>query len=109
MSTLASERCLPCEGGIPPLSSDEAAALLTELVGWSLSDDGRLRKSWRMKDFREVIAAVKSIADVAEHQQHHPDLHIEEYRNLRVEVWTHAINGLTRSDFVLAAKIDAAI
>jgi 4a-hydroxytetrahydrobiopterin dehydratase len=104
---LTRKRCVPCEGGVPKLSPDEAAALLKSLNGWLITPDGqRLRKEWRMRGFLEGIGFFHKVATLAEDEGHHPDLHLTGYRNVAIEIWTHAIGGLSENDFILAAKID---
>ncbi len=104
---LVNKKCLPCEGGVEPYSADEAAAQLKKLPGWRLTHDGqRIRKDWKVKDFMAGIDFFNLCAKVAEEDDHHPDLHIEGYRDVSVELWTHAIGGLSENDFILAAKID---
>ncbi len=105
---LMAERCVPCEGGVPNLAADEVAACLAELPAWSLSPDGLfIRREWTLADFRTAIKLANTIGALAERERHHPDLHLESYRRLRVELTTHAIGGLSINDFRLAAKIDA--
>jgi 4a-hydroxytetrahydrobiopterin dehydratase len=104
---LANKKCSACEGGIEKISPEQAKPLLAELAGWRLTDDGRrIRKDWRMKDFMAAIAFFGRVAAIAESKGHHPDLHLQEYRNVWIELWTHAIGGLSENDFILAAKID---
>lgn len=104
---LTTKKCLPCEGGVDPCSLDEANAQLEQLDGWYLTHDGqRIRKDWRVKNFMAGIEFFGKCAEVAEADGHHPDLHLEGYRNVSVEMWTHAIGGLSENDFILAAKID---
>ena len=104
---LASKKCLPCEGGVDPCPLDQAKRQLEELPGWRLTHDGqRIRKDWKVKNFMAGMAFFNGCAEVAESDGHHPDLHIEGYRNVSVELWTHAIGGLSENDFILAAKID---
>ncbi|HEX5472473.1 MAG TPA: 4a-hydroxytetrahydrobiopterin dehydratase [Lacipirellulaceae bacterium] len=104
---LVQKKCKPCEGGVEPYSVDEAKQQLSQLRGWRLTHDGqRIRKDWTVKDFLAGIEFFNRCAEVAEHDDHHPDLHIEGYRNLWIELWTHAIGGLSENDFILAAKID---
>ena len=104
---LAAKKCLPCEGGVPAYSLEDAKAQLTRLSGWELTGDGqRIRKRWTMKNFVAAMNFFNRIAQVAEEDQHHPDLHLEGYRNVAIELWTHAIGGLSENDFILAAKID---
>jgi 4a-hydroxytetrahydrobiopterin dehydratase len=104
---LTRKKCVPCEGGVPKLTHDEAEAFLRNLPGWSLTDDGqRIRKEWRVKNFMAAIDFFNKVAEIAEADGHHPDLHLVGYRNMAVELWTHAIGGLSENDFILAAKID---
>jgi 4a-hydroxytetrahydrobiopterin dehydratase len=105
---LTAKRCVPCEGGVPKYSRAEAEAQLANLPGWRLTHDGgRIRKDWTLKNFRRAMAFLTAAAEIAEQEQHHPDLHLEGYRNAWVEIHTHAIGGLSENDFILAAKIDA--
>ena len=104
---LVKKKCLPCEGGVDPYSLEESREQLKQLSGWQLTEDGkRIRKKWTVKNFMAGMEFFNRIADVAEEDNHHPDLHLEGYRNVRIELWTHAIGGLSENDFILAAKID---
>lgn len=104
---LVKKKCLPCEGGVEPCSLDESQEQLLELEGWRLTYGGqRIRKDWKVKNFMAAMEFFNLCAEVAEEDGHHPDLHIEGYRNASVELWTHAIGGLSENDFILAAKID---
>ena len=104
---LTKKKCLPCEGGVDPYSPIDAKAQLANHEGWYLTHDGqRIRKDWKVKNFMAGMDFFKKCAEVAEADGHHPDLHIEGYRNVSVELWTHAIGGLSENDFILAAKID---
>ena len=106
-NSLARKHCVACEGGIPPLSLEEARGLLPQVEGWQISDDGlRIHREWIVKNFVAGIEFFDEVAKLSEAEGHHPDLHIEGYRNVRVEIWTHAVNGLTENDFILAAKIN---
>ena len=106
-SELAGKHCQPCEGGVPALTADEAQMHLKALHGWQLTADGkRIRREWRVKDFLTGLRFFQKIGDIAEAEGHHPDLHLSSYRNVAVEIWTHAIGGLSENDFILAAKID---
>ncbi len=107
-AVLCAKRCVPCEGGVPAYSRDASLAQLERLPGWSLTADGqRIRKEWRMRDFLSAMRFFERVAAVAEEEQHHPDLHLVAYRQVAIEIWTHAIGGLSENDFILAAKIDA--
>ncbi len=104
---LKAKRCQPCEGGVPPIPRAEAERLLLDLAQWSLTPDGqRIRREWTAKNFVAAIEFFQRVAQLAEDQGHHPDLHLVGYRNVTVELWTHAIGGLSESDFIMAAKID---
>ncbi len=104
---LTAKKCVPCEGGVPKYSLAEAQAQLAPLSGWTLVHNGeRIRKQWVVKNFLAAMAFFNDVARIAEEEQHHPDLHLEGYRNVAIEIWTHAIGGLSENDFILAAKID---
>jgi 4a-hydroxytetrahydrobiopterin dehydratase len=93
---------------VPKYSPSQAEAQLSKLSGWRLSGNGdRIRKEWRVADFQAGIAFFGRVCDLAEAEQHHPDLHLTGYRNVVVELMTHAIGGLSENDFILAAKVDA--
>jgi 4a-hydroxytetrahydrobiopterin dehydratase len=104
---LSSQTCVPCEGGQPPLSESESTELLKQVSGWSLTPDKKgLTQSWKMKDFMSAMRLIHYIAALAEQEDHHPDVHLTGYRNLKIDLSTHAIGGLSKNDFILAAKID---
>ncbi|HEV3260342.1 MAG TPA: 4a-hydroxytetrahydrobiopterin dehydratase [Gemmataceae bacterium] len=106
-SELSKKHCVPCEGGIPPLSAAQVNQHLAALPDWKLTTDGkRIRREWRVKDFMVGLDFFNAVGRIAEEEDHHPDLHLAGYRNVAVEIWTHAINGLSENDFILAAKID---
>ena len=111
MTTTAAEltrkHCVPCEGGIPALTPDEVRDQLAALPGWKLTADGRrIRREWRVKDFVTALDFFNRVGQVAEQEDHHPDLHLTGYRLAAIELSTHAVGGLTQNDFILAAKID---
>ncbi len=104
--SLAENACIPCRGGVPPVTADRAQALLRELgQGWLLNQAGHLERVYPFKDFSQALAYVNKIGAVAEAEGHHPDLYLA-WGTCRVEIWTHKIHGLTESDFYLAAKAD---
>ncbi|HEX5106282.1 MAG TPA: 4a-hydroxytetrahydrobiopterin dehydratase [Pirellulaceae bacterium] len=104
---LAKKKCVPCEGGAEPLWPQEAQRQLAKLPGWSLGRAGqRIGKTWVCKDFAAAMKFLNAIAKLAEQQDHHPDLHLTGYRQVEVEIYTHAVGGLSENDFILAAKID---
>ncbi len=105
--TLVQKKCVPCEGGVPKYSHREAEEQIERLSGWRLTHDGeRIRKDWVVKNFMAGINFFGDVARLAEEDNHHPDLHLEGYRKVWIELWTHAIGGLSENDFILAAKID---
>ncbi len=104
---LVNKKCVPCEGGVPAFTIEEAKEQLGTLTGWHLAHEGqRIRKEWTVKNFVAGVDFFNEVAKLAEEEGHHPDLHLEGYRNLAIEIWTHAIGGLSENDFILAAKID---
>ena len=104
---LTQKKCVPCEGGVDPCPLPQAQNQLENLPGWYLTHEGqRIRKDWTVKNFLAGLEFFKRVAVVAEDDGHHPDLHLEGYKNLSIEIWTHAIGGLSENDFILAAKID---
>jgi 4a-hydroxytetrahydrobiopterin dehydratase len=105
MSGLADQQCVPCRGGTPPLTAAEIAPLLAQLDGWVADDGRRLRKAFRFANFVDAVGFVNAITTVAEEQGHHPDLHVA-WGKVEVILWTHKIDGLTESDFIMAARID---
>lgn len=103
---LSQRKCVPCSKGTPPLSEQEAAGLLAQLEGWRL-EGGHLRKDYRFPDFAQALAYVNRVGKVAEKNGHHPDIQLA-WGRVGLELWTHAIGGLSEADFVLAAKCDKA-
>jgi 4a-hydroxytetrahydrobiopterin dehydratase len=105
MSDLASRECVPCRGGVPPLEKRETDKLVAELPGWEVVDQHHLRKAYSFANFREAQDFVVRVGNLAEEQGHHPDI-CYGWGNAEIQIFTHKINGLTESDFILAAKID---
>lgn len=102
---LLNKKCVPCEGGVAPLTQEEAKPYLEAVPGWALSQDNK--KIWReivMKDFVGAVAFIDQLAKVAESEGHHPDIHLTGWNHLKIELWTHAIGGLSVNDFIIAAK-----
>ena len=106
MTQLAERKCVPCRGGVPPVKGDELARLSRELGGgWQVVGEHHLEKEFRWKDFREALAFTNRVGELAEEQNHHPDIHLA-WGKVKVTIWTHKIDGLTESDFIFAAKVD---
>jgi len=105
MSGLSSKTCVPCRGGVPPLAGEEIQRLQAQLNGWEVELEHHLKKNYGFSDFREALAFVNRVGELAEEQGHHPDICFG-WGKVEITIWTHKIDGLTESDFILAAKID---
>jgi 4a-hydroxytetrahydrobiopterin dehydratase len=109
MSDLAQRTCVPCRGGTPPLDSSAAESLLSQLdSNWRIKDGKILTRDYVMKNFAQALQGAVTLGAIAQDQGHHPDLRIS-WGKLGVDIWTHKIDGLTESDFILAAKFDEAL
>ena len=107
MSELAKQQCVPCRGGVPPLIGQDLAALQGKLGGgWRVVEKHHLEKVYKFDDFRQALDFTVRVGEMAEEQDHHPDLYLT-WGRVKVTIWTHKIDGLTESDFVFAAKADA--
>jgi len=106
MSELAKKKGVPCEGGVPSLPAEGVADLLNQLNGWAIADGHHLHKSCAFPDFVSALAFVNQVGELAEQEGHHPDIYLT-WGKVEIKIWTHKIDGLTESDFILAAKIDA--
>lgn len=107
-SKLAKKRCVPCRGGVPPLAGQEIRRLQEELGGgWSVVDEHHLQKEYTFDDFAEALNFTNKVGAIAEEEGHHPDIALS-WGRVELKIWTHKIDGLTESDFVLAAKADTA-
>ena len=104
MNPLATQHCRP-QDGQPPMDAEQVAAQLTQLPGWAVVD-GAIEKTYRFADFHQTMAFVNALAWVAHREDHHPDLRVS-YRECSVRYHTHSVGGITRNDFVCAARIDA--
>jgi len=107
MSELAKKKCIPCEGGVDPMTPAEAQEMMTQLEpDWMLIDEAHLLvKEFQFKDFKEAMVFASRVGDIAEEEQHHPELTVA-WGRVSIELTTHAIDGLSENDFILAAKID---
>ena len=102
---LADKQCIPCRGGVPALKGEQLEQLAAQLSGWQVVAEHHLVKLFTFPDFRRALDFVNRAGAIAEEQGHHPDLYLA-WGKVEVKIWTHKINGLTESDFILAAKID---
>ena len=104
--SLAEKHCVPCRGGVPPLKGEALEQMKAQVTGWNVVDEHHLEKSRAFPDFRTALDFVNRVGAIAEAEGHHPDLYLS-WGKVRVKIWTHKIDGLTESDFILASKIDA--
>jgi len=105
MIELAGKTCVPCRGDVPPLQEAELEGLSQQVPGWEVVDEHHLRKEFRFKNFREALDFVNRVGELAEEQAHHPDIDFG-WGRVGITIFTHKIDGLTESDFILAAKVD---
>jgi 4a-hydroxytetrahydrobiopterin dehydratase len=105
MADFLHQKCVPCEGGVDPLTRAKAEEYLVAAPGWVLSQDVKhLAREIKFKDFVSAIAFINMLAKLAESEGHHPDIHLTGWNHVRVDLWTHAIGGLSDNDFIVAAK-----
>ena len=104
---LASKKCVPCEGGTPPMPRDEAEILLKDVTGWVINNEGllKLEKKFKFADFKKSLVFVNKVGEIAEKEGHHPNICFT-WGKVEISLWTHAVGGLSENDFILAAKID---
>lgn len=105
MCDLADRQCVPCRGGVPPLKGEKLANLAKQLPGWQVVDEHHIERRYEFPDFVTALAFVNRVGEVAEQQGHHPDIFLT-WGEVRIKLFTHKIDGLSESDFILAAKID---
>jgi 4a-hydroxytetrahydrobiopterin dehydratase len=106
MESLAERHCVPCQGGVPRLTGEEIEPLLAQLEGWRVIEEQHLWKEYEFPNFVAALAFVNRVGEIAEAEGHHPDIEFG-WGYARLKILTHAINGLSESDFILAAHIDA--
>jgi 4a-hydroxytetrahydrobiopterin dehydratase len=106
MSDLAQKECVACKGGVPPLAGDELARLAQQLeAGWRVTNEHHLEREFKFQDFRQALQFTNRVGELAEAQNHHPDIYLA-WGRVKLTLWTHKIDGLTESDFIFAAKVD---
>lgn len=106
MSELAAKKCVPCKGGVPPLKGEALQALQKQVKDWDVVEEHHLLKTFKFPDFRKALDFVNRVGEIAEQEGHHPVITFT-WGKVEIKIYTHKINGLTESDFILAAKIDA--
>jgi 4a-hydroxytetrahydrobiopterin dehydratase len=106
MSLLASKTCVPCRGGVPPLKGKELGPLHEQVPNWKVVNEHHLNRTFIFADFKHALDFVNRVGAVAEAQGHHPDILLA-WGKAEITLWTHKIDGLTESDFIMAAKIDS--
>jgi len=105
---LAQRKCKACEGGVEKLSAQTSSELLAQVPKWQVDESAlSIERKYSFKNFMEAIAFINRVADLAETEQHHPDLHLTDYRKVKIVLTTHAIGGLSDNDFIVAAKINS--
>jgi 4a-hydroxytetrahydrobiopterin dehydratase len=104
MSDLAAKTCVPCRGGVPPLKGESLATLQRQLPQWQVVNEHHLTREFKFPDFRQALEFVNRVGAIAEEQGHHPNILLT-WGRAEITIWTHKIDGLTESDFILAAKI----
>ena len=108
MEDLIKLKCIPCEGGIDPLTRTDFSIYLDQVSDWAVIDnDTKIQREFTFKDFKEALDFVNAAGDIAEEEGHHPNICIHSWNKVKMTIYTHAINGLSENDFILAAKIDA--
>lgn len=105
MSSLAHKKCVPCQGGVPALKPDQIKPLLDQLDDWDVVEDHHLTRNFSFPDFVTALKFVNEVGDLAEQEAHHPDIFLT-WGKVGIQIFTHKVDGLTESDFILAAKID---
>jgi len=105
MSELAARSCVPCRGGVPPLAGEELKKFHQQVPQWQVVDGHHLKRAFTFPDFRQALDFTNRVGEIAEREGHHPDIFLT-WGKVEITIWTHKIDGLTESDFILAAKID---
>ena len=105
MPGLEAKTCVPCRGGVPPLKGEALVSLARQVEGWQVVNEHHLTRPFKFPDFREALKFVNGVGELAEEQGHHPDIYLA-WGKVEITIWTHKIDGLTESDFILAAKIN---
>ena len=103
---LADKKCVPCRGGVPPLSGKELKTMHESVPKWTVEKEHHLHREFKFPDFKQALDFVNRVGRIAQAEDHHPDLHLRGYRNVTIELSTHDLGGLSENDFIVAAKIN---
>lgn len=104
--SLTSKTCVPCAGGVAPMTADQAEGYMSQVPGWTLTHEAtRLQRDFSFRDFRGALDFVNRVGELSEQENHHPEIQFG-YGHVTVEIWSHKINGLHENDFILAAKVN---
>ncbi|MBN1213477.1 MAG: 4a-hydroxytetrahydrobiopterin dehydratase [candidate division Zixibacteria bacterium] len=106
MSSLIEKKCEPCEGGVPALARGDFESYLEQIDDWTVIDEKQIEKEFSFKNFAEALKFVNVVGEIAEDENHHPDILLHSWNKVTIKLWTHAICGLSLNDFIVAAKID---
>lgn len=102
---LADKNCVPCRGGVPPLQGKELEDIHRSVPNWTVTNEHHIQRAFRFPDFKQALDFVNRVGEIAENQGHHPDILLS-WGKVEITLWTHKIDGLSESDFIMAAKID---
>lgn len=103
---LSNKHCVPCEGGMPPLTPDEYNRLLNETPDWQVIEQKQIQRDFKFKDFKKALEFVNKVGEIAENEGHHPDINLHNWNRVQITLSTHVIKGLSENDFIMASKID---
>ena len=106
MTELANKKCVPCQGGIPPLTEEQITPLASQVQDWEVIENHHIEKEFKFTNFVDALDFTNKVGEIAETEGHHPDIYLA-WGKVKIQIWTHKIDGLNESDFILAAKIDA--
>lgn len=106
METLSEKKCVPCEGGVAPMTPAEYKPYLDMVEDWVVIEDKKIERAFTFKNFAAALAFVNEVGKIAEEEGHHPDIFLHNYKKVKLSLWTHAIGGLSVNDFIMASKID---
>ena len=106
MQKFLNKKCIPCEGGMLPFTADKIQKYVPEVPGWRVVKNKKIQREFALKNFKEAMAFINKVADLAEREGHHPDIYLHNWNKVRIDIFTHAIGGLSENDFILAAKMN---